>query len=199
MKEAPGIDSLHEKEKLFNKLVIEWNQKINLVSRKKTDVFDLIDESKYFFDFIDFSKNPKILDLGTGGGFPGIVIKLYHPEIKLTLVDSIQKKMKAAGDIISRMDINDVDVICSRAEELAKNPLYLHAFDYVTARSVALLNELTRWSRDLLKPGGKLVTLKGGEIGDELKRTKTKKYVKKLGIFPIGLDSQEKKIIIAEF
>lgn len=194
MNNSPAIDTVQEKEKLFNNLVIEWNKKINLVSRKKTDVFDLINESKIFFDFIDFKKNPAILDLGTGGGFPGIVMKIYHPNIKLTLVDSIQKKIRAVSDILSRLCISDVEVICSRAEDLEKDSVLQHTFDYIVARSVAPLYDLTKWCKYLLKPSGKLITLKGGDLTEEVRRTNMQKFVKKIDIF----EKLDKKIIIAE-
>lgn len=186
--------TVHEKEQLFNNLVMEWNKKINLVSRRKADVYDLINESKIFFEFIDFKQNPSILDLGTGGGFPGIVMKTYYPNIKLILVDSIQKKIKAVTDILSRLGFNDVEVICSRAEDLKKDSVLQHTFDYIVARSVAPLYELTKWSKQLLKPSGKLITLKGGDLTDELKRTNMQKIVKKMDIF----EKLDKKIIIAE-
>lgn len=194
MSNSSVIHSVQEKEQLFNDLVIEWNKKINLVSRRKADVYDLINESKIFFEFIDFKQNPSILDLGTGGGFPGIVMKIYYPNIKLILVDSIQKKIKAVTDILSRLGFNDVEVICSRAEDLKKDSVLQHTFDYVVARSVAPLYELTKWSKELLKPSGKLITLKGGDLTDELKRTNMQKIVKKMDIF----EKLDKKIIIAE-
>jgi 16S rRNA (guanine527-N7)-methyltransferase len=191
---SPATMTVQEKEHLFSDLVMEWNKKINLVSRKKTDVCDLINESKIFFDFIDFEQNPTILDLGTGGGFPGIVMKIYYPNIKLTLVDSIQKKIKAVSDVSLRLGFKDVEIICSRAEELKKNSVLQHTFDYIVARSVAPLYELTKWSKELLKPSGKLITLKGGDLAEEVKRTNMQKFVKKLDI----LEKLDKKIIIAE-
>jgi 16S rRNA (guanine527-N7)-methyltransferase len=168
----------------FNNLVMEWNRKINLVSRKKSDVFDLINDSRVFLDYIDFSLNPKILDLGTGGGFPGIVIKIHHPEIIVILVDSIMKKITAVCDITSRLDIKRVTAICSRAEDLNKNNVFKHAYDYVVARSVAKLQDLMKWTNGLIKPGGKLITLKGNNADEEIKKTKELKWVKGIEIIP---------------
>ena len=82
------------REKQFNELLMEWNQKINLISRKKIDAFDLIEDSKLFLEKINFTEGVKIFDLGTGGGLPGIVIAIHHPEAIVTLADSIQKKIK---------------------------------------------------------------------------------------------------------
>jgi len=166
------------KEKEFNDLIIEWNKKLNLVSRKKPDVYNLIEESKLFFEAIDFKEGINILDLGTGGGFPGIVIAIHHPEAKLTLIDSIQKKVNVVKDIVKRLELKNAEVICIRAEDLAKNSEYVKKFDYVVARSVAVLQDLCKWSKDLLKTGGKLITVKGGNIDGEIKAAGRLKYIK---------------------
>ena len=174
------------KEKEYNDLLLEWNMKINLVSRKKTDVFDLIEDSKLFFDAIDFKEGINILDLGTGGGLPGIVIAIHHPEVDLTLVDSIQKKANVVKDIVKKLGIKNAEVICIRAEDLAKLDEYKNRFNYVVARSVAVLQDLCKWSKDLLKPGGKLVTVKGGDIKGEIHKTKNLKYIKKVELITAG-------------
>jgi 16S rRNA (guanine527-N7)-methyltransferase len=182
-------------EELFNDLVMEWNRKVNLVSRKKTDVYDLIEDSKLFFDHINFRPGIRIMDLGTGGGFPGIVIKIQYPEIQLTVVDSIAKKIKAVEDIISKLGLEGIDAVCSRAEDMPKLPDYKNKFDYIVARSVAMLDVLVKLSRGLLKPGGKLVTLKGGDISKELHRVKKFKYVKNIAISSIN----ERKVVVVDF
>ena len=166
------------KEIEFNNLVIDWNKKINLVSRKKSDVYDLIDDSRIFIDHIDFSVKPRIMDLGTGGGFPGIVIKIHHPEIHVTLVDSIMKKIAAVCDITSKLGLKDIPAVCIRAEDLAKNNVFKHTYDYVVARSVGNLKNLVKWSHELIKPGGKLITLKGGDVDGEIKQSKETKWIK---------------------
>ena len=165
-------DSTEMLEKKFNDLVMEWNTRINLVSRKKSNIYDLIEDSKLFLKHIDFRKELRIMDLGTGGGLPGIVIKIHHPEIHITLVDSIQKKINAVKGIVQKLGLENVEVICSRAEELAKKPEYRKKFDYIVARSVATLDDLAKWAKNLLKPGAKLITIKGADISEELLRTK---------------------------
>jgi 16S rRNA (guanine527-N7)-methyltransferase len=176
----------------FNNLVIEWNKKINLVSRRKSDVFDLINDSRIFLNYIDFDPNPVIMDLGTGGGFPGIVIKIHHPEIKMVLIDSILKKVTAVCDITSKLKLTGITSICTRAENMDKNNVFKHVFDYVVSRSVGELADLLKWSRGLLKPGGKLITLKGGDIDEEIRHAKKLRWIK--GIEKIPVD--EKEIII---
>jgi 16S rRNA (guanine527-N7)-methyltransferase len=182
------------KEKLFNELVMEWNEKINLVSRKKRDVYDLIEESKLFLPYLKYTEPPRILDLGTGGGFPGIVIAIHFPETDVTLADSIRKKINAVGDITARLGLKNTHAVCSRAEDLARRHEYRNYFDCVTARSVAPLYELAEWSRDLLKHGGKLLALKGGDIGVEVRRTRALKYVGGISIFEHG----ERKMAVVE-
>jgi len=184
-----------ELEKRFNDLVIEWNRKINLVSRKKTDIYDLIEDSKLFFDFIDFREGLNVMDLGTGGGIPGIVIKIHHPEIQLTLVDSIEKKIKAVTDILNKLGLENTDAVCSRAEEMAKEDKYKNNYDYIVARSVAALDDLVKWSKDLIKPGGKLITIKGEDISAELVRTKRLKYLNNIEFAA----REDKKIIKVKF
>ncbi|MCI0449100.1 MAG: 16S rRNA (guanine(527)-N(7))-methyltransferase RsmG [Chlorobi bacterium] len=182
------------KEKQFNDLLIEWNKKINLVSRKKPDVFDLIEDSKLFFEAINFTPGNKILDLGTGGGFPGIVIALHHPEAELTLIDSIQKKINVVSDIVKQMELQNVNVICARAEEISQSPEHKSIYDYVVARSVTVLQDLAKWSKELLKPSGKLVAVKGGDIKGELSKTKRLSFVKNVR----RIEKNERTIIIVE-
>lgn len=180
------------KEKEYNDLLLDWNKKINLVSRKKTDVFDLIDDSKLFFDAIDFKPGVKILDLGTGGGIPGIVIAIHHPEAELVLVDSIQKKINVVTDVIKKMGITNVKAICSRAEDLEG---YENYFDYAAARSVTVLQDLCKHAKPLLKQDGKVVTVKGGDIGGEINKTRRLPYVKNVKV----KDAGDRKIVTVEF
>ena len=192
------------KEQQFNDLLIEWNSKINLVSRKKPHVLDLIEDSRLFFEGINFSPGMNILDLGTGGGFPGIVIAIHHPEVNVVMVDSIQKKIGVVSDIIKRMELTNARAICSRAEELAKadSPFlkgttggFAHSFDVVVSRSVAVLQDLCMWSKDLMKPAGKLVTLKGGDILGEIQKTRKLSFIKSV----FKKDFGERLLVTAEF
>lgn len=183
------------KEKEFNDLIMEWNKKINLVSRRKKDVFDLIEDSKLFFEEINFEKDMKILDLGTGGGFPGVIMAIHHPEVNFTLVDSIQKKYNVVTDIIKKLKLSNAESLCTRAEELHNNPVYKQQFSCVVARSVAVLQDLCKWSKDIIKPGGKLISVKGGELKGEIHATGKLSYIKKISEKITG----ERKIITVEF
>src|SRR4030095_4733339 len=181
------------REKEYNDLLIGWNEKINLVSRKKNNILDLIEDSRIFFEAIDFTPGVKILDIGTGGGIPGIVIAINHPEAELTLVDSIQKKINAVSDIIKRMKLVNAKAICTRVEELPAG--YNGYFDYVAARSVTVLQDLCKWAKPLLRAGGKLVTVKGGDIAGEIHKTRNLKYVK--NVKPVEID--DRKLVTVEF
>lgn len=183
------------KEQEFNDLLMEWNSRINLVSRKKRDVLDLIEDSKLFFEKINFEEGIKILDLGTGGGFPGIILAIHHPEIQIILVDSIAKKIKVVDDVIKRLALSSAKAVCSRVEELSALREYNHQFDYVVARSVAVLQDLALWSKDLLKPGGKLVTVKGGEISGEINKTRRLGFVSSVEVF----EKDERLIVTVRF
>jgi 16S rRNA (guanine527-N7)-methyltransferase len=187
--------NIKELEKRFNDLVMEWNARINLVSRKKTNIYDLIEDCKLFLEYVDFRQGMNVMDLGTGGGIPGIVIKIHYPGIQLTLVDSIGKKIKAVDDIVNKLGLENTEVICSRAEDMAKQDKYRNKFDYIVARSVAALDELAKWSKDLIKPGGSLVTVKGEEIMEEMKRTKLLKYVENIEVAV----KEERKIVSVNF
>jgi 16S rRNA (guanine527-N7)-methyltransferase len=185
-----------EKEKLFNDLVMEWNEKINVVSRKKENVYDLIEDSRLYLEYIDNDSSKNLLDLGTGGGFPGIIIKLHKPLLNVTLVDSISKKINVVKDIISKLNLENIKAVSSRAEDLGKRSPYKKSFDYITARSVAPLDDLVKWSVNLIKPGGRLITLKGSDIEEELKRTRKKLFVENIDSFEV---LNHRKIIIVKF
>ncbi len=187
-------EKIRELEKSYNDLVMAWNGRVNLVSRRKTNIYDLIEDSKLFLQYIDFREGLEILDLGTGGGIPGIVIKIHHPEIHLTLLDSIRKKADAVTDIVNKLRFQSAEVVCTRAEELGKQDKYKNSFDYIVARSVATLENLVKWSKNLVKPAGKLITVKGGNINEEILRARRCKYLKSIEVF----EDNNKKVLLVQ-
>lgn len=172
----------------YVRLLQEWNTKVNLISRS--------DKRDIWFSHILHSVSPlflfrlqpelRVLDLGTGGGLPGIPLAILRGDLKVTLVDSIGKKISAVQDIIGRLRLDNVDAIVSRAEDLPKAAGF-RPFDLILARGVAPLVDLMRWSRHLLAKAHKnaahysqepskdflqtpcLVAYKGGDIADELR------------------------------
>jgi 16S rRNA (guanine527-N7)-methyltransferase len=179
----------------YNQLLMEWNKKVNLVSRKKENIYDLIDDSRLFLKYIPENEALSILDLGTGGGIPGVVLAIHRPRINFILADSVRKKTTALQSIVDKLELKNVTVVCSRAEKLYEDTNYKNKFDIIVARSVAELQDLVKWSKNLLKGKGKLLTIKGKNISRELNKVKKNKFVKAI----ITDETQEKQAVIAEF
>ena len=172
------LSSPEEKLSFFNKyekLLLEWNKKINLISRKTTSTENHILNSIFFLSKYELKGNEKVIDIGTGGGFPGIPLKILYPDLKVTLLDSIKKKTTVVKDICEKLGFSDVDVIWGRAEEISKQEKYKNKFDRVIAKSVSTTANLYKWGKDFLKPGGEMVLIKGGDIAEELNNF-TKSY-----------------------
>lgn len=168
--EKLGIEVNEEKLSkldLFYKLLVEWNDKINLTTIVEEEAVYL----KHFYDsltlfkVVDLNKNIKICDVGSGAGFPGIVLKIFFPNIDITLVDSLNKRIIYLNDIIDKLNLNNIVAIHSRMEDFSK--LHEEEFDYITARAVSQLPILCEISVKALKIGGSLVFMKAN-CEDEL-------------------------------
>src|SRR5712691_1942891 len=136
-------------------LLLQLNHHINLISRKDVEnVWErhILHSISPLFT-INMPGDFTILDLGTGGGLPGIPLKIMSPSLEFTLVDSVQKKIKAVSEMIQTLKLTHVTTIWSRAEELSKMPEFKKRFDVVICRAVAPLKELIKWSEPLLKAG----------------------------------------------
>ncbi|MDX2129495.1 MAG: 16S rRNA (guanine(527)-N(7))-methyltransferase RsmG [Chloroherpetonaceae bacterium] len=149
----------------YGEMILEWNQKVNLISRKDEEAV----LSKHIFHslviafFHSFKPKEKVLDLGTGGGLPGIPLAIQFPDTYFLLIDSTGKKITACADMISRLKLKNAVAKKSRAEELRGTQ-----FDTIVSRQVAEMKNLTRWVRPLIKPGGELLCLKGGNLEEEI-------------------------------
>ena len=145
----------------YKDLLVEYNKKFNLTAIKSDEEIYL----KHFFFFLTLIKayslngNLKLLDIGTGAGFPGIVLKIFYPDLELTLLDSNHKKIAFLEVVIKELNLKNVTCINSRAENLPKT--YREYFDIVTSRAVAHLRILLELSIPYLKVGGKLIAMKG--------------------------------------
>jgi 16S rRNA (guanine527-N7)-methyltransferase len=190
--------SNEEAEKLaaYAALLHGWNAKINLISRKHEEhildshiLHSLVLRMPNICDY-DFA-NKKVADLGTGGGLPGIPLKIVTPSIEMTLIDSIQKKIAACSDMILQLGLTGIRATNGRAEELARNREHARVYNAIVSRAVAPLGELATWSKGLLKPGGILFALKGGDLEEEIMAAHKLKFIKKIEEKPLDLIGYE--------
>ena len=164
----------------------DWNQKINVISRKDMDNFYLhhVLHSLSIAAKFEFEKGSQIMDLGCGGGFPGIPLAIMFPEVQFHLVDSINKKLTVVNSVCEALEIKNITTQHSRAEEI-KN----RKFDSILSRAVAPLGSLWHWSKPLIKrsslnPNG-LICLKGGDLTQEIYESNCKPNVWEIDkIFP---------------
>ncbi|MGB9697529.1 MAG: 16S rRNA (guanine(527)-N(7))-methyltransferase RsmG [Ignavibacteria bacterium] len=158
----------------YEKLLLEKNRVVNLVSRKLESIEAQILNSIFFLTLFPIKENSTLLDGGTGGGFPGIPLKILRNDLRITLNDSIQKKVKALEDIVSKMRLNDVQLVHSRIESIAANHRLNNKFDYVIFKAVSTLDNLYYWSKELLANNGMILAIKGGDISSEIDMFKKK-------------------------
>jgi len=156
---------------LLKDLYSDWNNKINVISRKDIDHLYLkhVLHSLSIAALFDFVGGTSIIDIGTGGGFPGIPLAIYFPDVQFHLVDSIGKKLKVVQAVAEALELKNVTVQHIRAEEIKDRK-----FDFTVSRAVAPLKDLWRWTKPLLQKKNKnefingLICLKGGELGTEI-------------------------------
>ena len=151
-------------------LLLEVNQKVNLISRKETEFLweKQILPCLALLIFRKFSLDLDVCDFGTGGGFPGIPLAIVRPDLRLTLLDSRHKKIKVVQEMIESLKLSNTQAVLGRGEELGKQRLWRQRFPLLTARAVAPLIDLVRWTSDLRKAESVLHIYKGGEIKDEV-------------------------------
>ena len=169
-----------DKLDIFYEMLIEWNQKINLTSIiEKKDVY-----LKHFYDsltlskIIDFSKDLTICDVGTGAGFPGIVLKIVFPNINITLIDSLNKRIIYLNEVIKKLELKNIEVLHYRMEDYSK--LNEEKFDCIVSRAVSNINVITEISIKALKINGNIILMKANaeeeikNIGGNLKKLNAK-------------------------
>lgn len=168
---------LEQFEKYYE-LLVEWNEKMNLTNiTKKEDVY-----LKHFYDSLTLAfyhplNNESICDIGAGAGFPSIPLKILFPNIKVTIVDSLNKRITFLNYLVQVLDLKGVEAVAARAEEYAID--HRESFDIVSARAVARLNILDELCLPLCKIGGYFITLKGAQGEQEL--AECQNGIKKLG------------------
>ena len=172
--EAMNIENsqeLIEKFRIYMEGVLEWNEKVNLTTITDPDEFVI----KHFIDSIICANYPeyinavKIIDVGTGAGFPGIPLSIISPEKEFILMDSLNKRLKIIDELCQRADIKNVVTLHARAEELAKNKAYRERYDLCVSRAVANMAVLAEYCLPFIKVGGFLMAYKGPEAENEVR------------------------------
>ena len=187
------LDLLKKMEDLFK----YWNQKINVISRK--DISQLNERhtlhSLSINKFISLKKGSKVLDIGTGGGFPGIPLAITNPEVDFHLIDSIGKKVKVVAEIVKDTGLQNVTFEQCRAEA------HYSSYDFVVSRAVAPLNILVKWAKKNVANNSKhsikngFICLKGGNVEQEVKQAKVEAEVKELSLWFSEPFFETKKLI----
>ena len=166
-------------------LYADWNEKINVISRKDIDNFyeHHVLHSLAIATQFEFTKGMEVMDLGSGGGFPGVPLAIFFPDTHFHLVDSINKKLKVVNEVAVAIGLQNLTTQHTRAEDIKDRK-----FDAVVSRAVAPLKDLWYWSKPLLKKGGQpggLICLKGGDLSQEISDSQCKPRVWEIEkIFP---------------
>lgn len=165
-------ENQYEQFQKYFELLVEWNKKMNLTA--------ITDESgvalKHFADslsllnFVDIPQNSSLADVGTGAGFPGVVLKIARPDIKLTLIDSLNKRLVFLGEVCAQLGI-EAELIHSRAEDGARDEKLRESFDFVASRAVARMNVLSEYCLPYVKVGGAFCAMKGAQANEEFKES----------------------------
>lgn len=165
-------ENQYEQFQKYFELLVEWNEKMNLTA--------ITDESgvalKHFADslsllnFVDIPQNSSLADVGTGAGFPGVVLKIARPDIKLTLIDSLNKRLVFLGEVCAQLGI-EAELIHSRAEDGARDEKLRESFDFAVSRAVARMNVLSEYCLPYVKVGGAFCAMKGAQANEEFKES----------------------------
>ena len=156
----------------YMNLLIEWNEKMNLTAI--TDPEEII--LKHFIDSITILKeledDSTVVDVGTGAGFPGIPLSIMNPTLKITLVDSLNKRLIFLQEVVNKLNLKNVEIVHARAEEFGQNKKYRECFDVSTSRAVANLSTLSEYLIPLVKVNGKVISMKASEAREEINEAK---------------------------
>ncbi len=198
LKELNITLSLDQQQKLdqFYHLLVEWNEKINLTRiTSEEDVY-----LKHFYDsltivkVVDLNKVHTLCDVGTGAGFPGIVLKIAFPHLKITLIDSLQKRVNYLNSIIKDLSLNEIEAIHSRGED------YQEKFDVVTARAVANIEKLLTYTMHLVNSQGVLVAMKANiteELNPVVQKKINRKYtIQKIEQFSLPYENSIRSLVV---
>ena len=170
-----GLDTKNiDKFEKYKELILEYNKHTNLTRITEDEEFNV----KHFLDSLSlfktdlFVKDKKIIDIGTGAGFPGLPLKLYNEDLDITLLDSLRKRIDFLDGVIEELGLKKIRAIHARAEEIARDPNYRESYDIAVSRAVANLSTLTEYAMAFVKVGGYFISQKGPEYKEELKSAK---------------------------
>lgn len=167
-------ENMLEKFEMYKNLLVEWNEKMNLTSI--TDDYEVI--MKHFIDSLEIvkyiNKNENIIDIGTGAGFPGIVIAIYFDSnVNITLLDALEKRLSFLDEVIQKLNLENITLLHGRAEEIGNDIIYREKFDVATSRAVSSMDILLELSIPLIKVNGRCLLLKGSKVKEEINDSKT--------------------------
>ncbi len=187
--------------------LIYWNAKVNMISRRdELNIWERhILHSLCILKYVEIRPKARVLDVGTGGGLPGLPIKIARPDVKMLLTDSIRKKVTMTQMFAQHTGLKDVKAMAVRVEELAHDPHYIGAFDVVVSRAVARTAMLLQWIRPLLKPNAVCAFLKGGDLNEEIAEATS--AMSNVNIQVIDIDmfgvptflADQKKVVVCRF
>ena len=157
----------------YANLLVEWNKKINLtaITDPENIAIKHFLDSISVFEVLKVPKRARVIDVGSGAGFPGVPMKIVRQDIKITLLDSLNKRLLFLDELLYSLNLNGT-IIHSRAEELSRKPEHREKYDVAISRAVASLNVLSEYCMPFVKVGGVFVAMKGSRISDELKDAK---------------------------
>lgn len=184
----------------FYQLLVNWNEKINLTTIIKEEEVYL----KHFYDsltlikVVDLRQPLTVLDVGTGAGFPGIVLKIVFPNLKITLLDSLTKRINYLNEIIKELDLHDIETVCSRCEEYTK--INREKYDLVVARAVSHLKILSEMIIPTVKVNGYFIAMKAN-LNDELEKTipmlkKLNSELKEIKEFSLPIENSKRTLVV---
>ena len=194
--EIPFSSEQQEQFVTYYKMLVEKNKVMNLTAITEFD--EVLD--KHFLDsialaqYVDLTKSISLIDLGTGAGFPGMPLKIMFPNLKVTLADSLNKRVVFLDEVIGELGLTDIQTVHARAEDLAHNSDYREQYDYCVSRAVANLSSLSEYCLPFVRIGGTCISYKSGEIEEEL--AAAKKAIFLLGgqfdqVIPFQLDGTD--------
>ena len=168
-------DAQLEQFEIFYKLVVEWNEKINLtaITEEKDFAVKHIIDSVSLWEEEKFISTKKIIDVGTGAGFPGLPLKIFKPELEIVLLDSLSKRVEFLKKVVAELNLQNVVCVHGRAEDFARQKDFREQFDLAVTRAVSRLNVIAEYCLPFVKVGGIFVALKGKKFLEEISEAKS--------------------------